>query len=205
MSRKSRILAINKEKTNRLNAQHSTGPKTETGKAASSQNSFRHGLTSTAITMLAGEDPQDFMDFGTGMRAEHKPATVTEDALVSKMIESLWLSARALRLQQGLMLEPPYRRADLDLYMRYQTMHDRAFSRALTDLAKLRKASRDQQTGFVSQDHKQQLHEAKIRNLNARSAATESATQARKVRATTPPPAVAIATPGPIPNQTKEL
>ncbi len=151
-----------------MSLKNSTGPKTDEGKAASSHNSFRHGLTACAITMIQGEDPQDYMDFGNSLRAEHNPVTITEDALVTKMIESLWLSARAVKLQQALFREPRFKRMDLDLYMRYQTMHDRAFSRALTDLLKLRKAIKTEQTNFVSQNQKQEIHEAKIRNLDAR-------------------------------------
>ncbi len=186
-------------RTNRKNAKNSTGPTTGEGKAISAANSFRHGLTASAITMLHGEDPQDFMDFCNGLRAEHQPATITEDALVTRMIESLWLSARAVKLQQSLMREPPYRRLDLDLYMRYQTMHDRAFSRALTDLAKLRKAARDLQIGFVSQQQSQELHEAKIRNINTRSAAVDHLMQVRKIRTAPLFAAAAVAVPAPTP------
>src|SRR5690349_13340048 len=41
---------------NRANAQLSTGPATPAGKAASSQNSFKHGLYSKQI-VIKGEDP----------------------------------------------------------------------------------------------------------------------------------------------------
>ncbi len=171
-----------KFRTTRKNTKHSTGPVTAEGKAASSQNSFRHGLTACSMTMLAGEDPQNYMDLGNALRTEHKPATATEDALVTKLIESLWLSARAMKLQQALFLEPQYRRVDLDLYMRYQKMHDRAFSKALDDLAKLRKEARQQEKDFVSQQQSQQLHAARIRNTNARSVASETATHIQKSR-----------------------
>ena len=40
--------------TNRENAQKSIGPRTETGKAASSKNRLTHGLCSTAL-ILDGE------------------------------------------------------------------------------------------------------------------------------------------------------
>jgi hypothetical protein len=36
---------------NRANAQHSTGPKTESGKQKSSLNALRHGLTSQIVVM----------------------------------------------------------------------------------------------------------------------------------------------------------
>ena len=46
----------NRIEINRANAQHSTGPKTESGKQTSSLNAIRHGLTSQSILMPT-EDP----------------------------------------------------------------------------------------------------------------------------------------------------
>ena len=44
---------------NRANSQHSTGPRTETGKQRSSLNALRHGLTAqTAV--LPNEDPATY-------------------------------------------------------------------------------------------------------------------------------------------------
>jgi len=45
------------------NAQHSTGPRTEEGKAASSLNSLKHGLTAKTV-LLPGEDPALFESGG---------------------------------------------------------------------------------------------------------------------------------------------
>ena len=177
MSRKSRNRTTKQQQlTNRQNAQHSTGPITDEGKAVSSQNSFRHGLTACAIIALAGEDIQDYIELGNGLRAEHNPTTVTEDALVTKMAQGLWMSKRAQNLQQRLFLDVAAPDPKLlALYMRYQTMHDRAFSTSLKELQTLRQVARQQETGFVSQARIQQFHEAKIRTLNARSESIETA------------------------------
>ncbi|HZS55793.1 MAG TPA: hypothetical protein VFA65_15440, partial [Bryobacteraceae bacterium] len=45
---------------NRENAQHSTGPASETGKAASSKNAVRHGLAGHAFVLLEWEHAEDF-------------------------------------------------------------------------------------------------------------------------------------------------
>ena len=178
MSRKFR-----RQQANKQNAQHSTGPKTEQGKAISSQNSFRHGLSASAIIALPGEDIQDYIELGNGLRAEHKPVTITEDALVTKMAQGLWLGKRAQNLQQRLFLDVAAPDPKLlALYMRYQTMHDHAFSTSLKELQTLRKAPTQQQTGFVSQKQKDDSHEAKINHLNARTAAIEFNTNLRKTR-----------------------
>ena len=44
---------------NQKNAQHSTGPKTDAGKAKSSRNALKHGLTAEAA-VLPNENPADF-------------------------------------------------------------------------------------------------------------------------------------------------
>ena len=139
MATESQILA------NQSNAQLSTGPKTESGKAASSQNNLKYGLTGSSFAVLEFEDQDEYDHVLCGLRFEHQPATMTESILVEKMAQSYWLSKRALYLQdqcatdrsnEDLTLEEQGRQ--LALFLRYQTTHDRAFHRALNDLLKLR-------------------------------------------------------------------
>src|SRR3974390_2454728 len=44
------------------NARHSTGPRTEEGKARSSQNALKHGLTSNKSLLLPDEDEEKFRE-----------------------------------------------------------------------------------------------------------------------------------------------
>jgi hypothetical protein len=140
---------------NQSNAQLSTGPKSESGKAASSQNNFKYGLTGSSFTVLEFENQDEYDRVLCGLRFEHQPATMTESILVEKMAQSYWLSKRALYLQdqcatdEELTLEQQGRQ--LALFIRYQTTHDRAFHRALNDLLKLRADKRKQEIGFESQ------------------------------------------------------
>ena len=85
-------------RANQQNAQHSTGPSTDAGKAASCQNNFRHGLTG-AFRVLPSENQEEFDRLAAGLQAEHQPTTLTELMLVEKMAQHYWLSQRAQRLQ----------------------------------------------------------------------------------------------------------
>jgi hypothetical protein len=148
MSTTSQILA------NRENSQHSTGPVTDAGKAASCLNNFRHGLAG-AFTVLEFEDQDEFDRLLCGLRFEHQPSTMTESILVEKMAQSHWLSKRALYLQDQCATDEDLtidqQQKQLALFIRYQTTHDRAFHRALNDLLKLRAERRRNEIGFESQ------------------------------------------------------
>ena len=131
---------------NHANSQLSTGPKTETGKAAAARNNFRHGLApSSAFWVLPSESQSDFDNLLAAFRDEHRPATPTEEALVQAMAEHHWLRHRALRLEESCFDFTTGQVIDaqkLSLYLRYQTTHERAFHKALNDLLKLRAEKR---------------------------------------------------------------
>jgi hypothetical protein len=142
---------------NQSNAQRSTGPKTEAGKAIAALNNLSHGFTGE-FRVLAWEDQHECTTLFANLRAEHQPSTVTENALVDKMAQSLWLSKRALILQnQTLNPNQPACNDEkqLALFIRYQTTHDRAFHKSLDQLLKLRAEKRKEEIGFESQRHEQ--------------------------------------------------
>jgi|ERR1700728_4351 hypothetical protein len=158
-------------RANQQNAQHSTGPKSEEGKAASCMNNFRHGFTG-AFRVLPSEDQDEFDRLAAALHAEHQPSTITETILVQKMAQSYWLSKRAQHLQDITMaddlplldqksgLDAPAGLSEgktkaMALFIRYQTANDRAFHRCLADLLKLRAEKRKQEIGFESQKRKE--------------------------------------------------
>jgi len=160
---------------NQANSQHSTGPKTETGKATSCLNNFRHGLAGD-FTVLESEDQEHYDALLAGLRAEHRPSTVTEILLVEKMAQSFWLSQRAQRFAEESMDDEKR----FSLFLRYQTTNDRGFHKCLDQLLKLRAEKRKQEIGFESQKQKeaeetrkQELHEARVRLANAKASHLE--------------------------------
>jgi hypothetical protein len=82
---------------NRKNAQKSTGPKTEEGKAAVSQNAVKHGLFSDSL--IRGENPDVYEAFHDEMLADLAPAGAVETMLAERVISLWWRLRRAERMQ----------------------------------------------------------------------------------------------------------
>jgi hypothetical protein len=140
---------------NRRNAQHSTGPRTEAGKARSCTNRLSHGFTSSVL-FIAGEEREEFNLLLADLHHEFQPATASEQILLEKMAQNQWLSLRAYRLQSvalnssaaGAGYMPP----DLGLLIRYHQSSDRGFYKARNELLTARKERQKSQIGFESQD-----------------------------------------------------
>ena len=139
---------------NQKNSQNSTGPKSEAGKAVSSQNNFRHGFAG-AFRVLSSENIDEFNQLARQLNDEHQPSTPTETLLVTQMAQAWWLRTRALLLQNTCFTDDSVDQKQLALYLRYQTTHERSFHKALNDLLKLRAEKRKAETGFVSQQREQ--------------------------------------------------
>jgi hypothetical protein len=147
---------------NRVNAQLSTGPKTEAGKAASSQNGWKHGLFGV-FRVLATEDQLQYDILLQQLLDEYNPATPTEGILVERMAQHHWLRHRALYFQSYCIESgDDIDTAKLNLFMRYETMHERAYHKCLADILKLRAERQKQEIGFASQSHKEKMRELDI-------------------------------------------
>ena len=72
-------------KANRQNAQKSTGPKTDEGKAVVSQNAVKHGLFA-AEAVIKGEDPADYEAYHDQFLVELAPVGMVESMLAARII-----------------------------------------------------------------------------------------------------------------------
>jgi hypothetical protein len=90
---------------NRENAQKSTGPKTAEGKAASSKNAFKHGIYSK-FACIPGEDPEKLDALRGDLRAEHQPASLTEEMLVDELAHHYWHIKRYRYLESHMWTTP---------------------------------------------------------------------------------------------------
>ncbi len=87
---------------NQANAQKSTGPKTNQGKAASSQNAVKHGLYSNDIIVNSPhlkEDPAEYESLLSSIHEELKPQTLLQEHLVRKIANALWRSRRIINAE----------------------------------------------------------------------------------------------------------
>jgi len=83
---------------NRQNAQKSTGPQTDEGKAVVSQNAVKHGLFA-AEAVISGEDPDLYEDFHEKFFADLAPVGMAESVLAERVISLSWRLRRAVRMQ----------------------------------------------------------------------------------------------------------
>jgi hypothetical protein len=93
------MVSTKKLVANRANAKKSTGPKSAEGKARSSLNSWKHGLTAERI-LIVGEDAREFETLCAELMEEWKPKSRTECALVERMAVQFWRLAEYLDLRR---------------------------------------------------------------------------------------------------------
>ena len=151
---------------NQANSQKSTGPTSGPGREASSRNSYTLGLSKTGglFFFLPTELEEDFISLESKFISEHQPQTITESVIVRRMVESEWLRNRALCLQMRCYDSETGMIGDekqFALLLRYESMHERAFYKAVNELQKLRKEKRKEEIGFVSQKRSAEVHAIK--------------------------------------------
>jgi hypothetical protein len=151
----------------RINGAKSNGPKTPEGKAASSANSLRHGSTAKAI-LLTNEEPAKYQKLGEAYYTTLQPTNDVERDIIDEMVISKWLQRRDWSNEAALFDREMDRQSKdvnvrfpkidhasryamafkaladeskaIQLFIRYETAHRRAFYKALETLLKLRAA-----------------------------------------------------------------
>jgi hypothetical protein len=88
---------------NRRNAQHSTGPRTVEGKAASSMNALKSGIDAQS-SVIPGEDAADLAALTERLYQDCQPQTVIESLLVDDIVRDTWLLTRLARIDAQLLI-----------------------------------------------------------------------------------------------------
>ena len=175
-------MSISKRKlaANRANAQKSSGPTSVAGLARSAQNRIVHGLCGKFL-VLESENQEEYNNLLERFLTSEQPVDDVERELVAKMCRHTWMSERSLRFQDACFQHRPFtgdQRAnnrqtiavlkDLNLYLRYQTHHDRAYQRAASELAKRRKDRAWERRGFESQKRAEAEQQDRQKRQNQR-------------------------------------
>ena len=71
---------------NAANAQLSTGPRTEAGKARSARNALKHGLTSRDL-IVREDEKEEFDQFQQDLQAEYRPEGTAEMFAFNQIID----------------------------------------------------------------------------------------------------------------------
>jgi hypothetical protein len=83
------MISVARITANRENAQHSTGPRTEAGKARISRNAFKHGLSAVQVA-LTGEDLLEYKRIVLENRIDLAPARAIQEALCDQISYTEW-------------------------------------------------------------------------------------------------------------------
>ncbi|MCC6590530.1 MAG: hypothetical protein IT168_27810 [Bryobacterales bacterium] len=122
-----------------MSTNHSTGPRTEEGKAKSAQNARKHGLAAEAIPV---ELQPVFNDLRNELRSQCQPEGPLEEIFFDKLVTARWNMLRSLDLENELYelsegkdpLCHPATVKQAELYSRYYIRYDGAFNRAYKQL-----------------------------------------------------------------------
>jgi hypothetical protein len=109
-------MQLHRAALNRANSQHSTGPRTESGKRRSSLNALTHGLTAESA-VLASEDRAVYDLHRQALIDEHQPKTPTENILVDEIADTSWRLKRIPLFEAALLTRaenPPSEQAVIE-------------------------------------------------------------------------------------------
>jgi hypothetical protein len=131
-----------KASANAQNAQNSTGPRTEEGRARSARNAVTHGLT--AQKFLVPPDQQaEFDELHQALRDEIAPDGALEQITFNQLLHAAWKAQAIARMEEEILLggleaiQDEQTARTLDRLTRYAAAAGRAYARALKELRAL--------------------------------------------------------------------
>jgi len=130
---------------NSANAQLSTGPRTEAGKAQSAQNARKHGLTAAEL-VIPFEDREEFEALHTEYETDIRPRAGLQRSIFEELVAAAWNLRRVRRLEtEACSTSKSYSellgnaevQTKLDRLGRHKARIERTFYRALRELKAL--------------------------------------------------------------------
>ncbi len=131
-----------------MSTNRSTGPRTDAGKAVSSMNSLKHGLTAKTV-VLPGENKADFDAMHQQLIEEHAPLGALETELVAEIAACLWRLQRARRYESKVLETSSFEvfvshqlGKGFETLLRYMGAIERQLNRAIVRLRETQSARR---------------------------------------------------------------
>ena len=116
-----------------------TGPRTPEGKARSSQNARKHGLSARDV-IVDDDDEEEFSELRDAYQAELAPQGIIEQEIFDQLVVAAWRLRLVRRLEASEACGYTYLLKDDDhdaafrRYGRYQTRAERSYFRCLKEL-----------------------------------------------------------------------
>jgi hypothetical protein len=130
---------------NAANARLSTGPRTPEGKARSSENARKHGLTAKDL-LIGAEDREAFDEMLAGLQNDVAPQGALQQTIFDELVASAWNLRRIRRMETDLcagaatyldLLNNHEIQTKLDRLARHKSRIERTFHRSLKELKAL--------------------------------------------------------------------
>jgi hypothetical protein len=155
---------------NQANAHLSTGPRTEEGKAISSLNAVKTGLTGRTV-LLPSDDAEAYRRHVTAYESEYRPVGLRETELVQSLADTQWRLQRIPGLEIAI-----YARGRQEFADSYSEYDDVALRTSLIDLdvhLKYEKQLRNLQLQESRLQRRYEKEMAELRRLQQERRATE--------------------------------
>jgi hypothetical protein len=180
----------NKAEAARVNGGKSNGPVSEAGKSVSSQNSLKHGLTSSRV-VLPHESLEEFENLKADIAKHFRPVGDLEAELVHEMAASRWRLRRIEEMEAALFQKFMRQQAEAlgaeadpiavrqaayvdvaesksyRMLSRHQSQLRRAYEKAWQELKNIRQQRSEEQEGNLQNEPKPRLTHAMIEMLTA--------------------------------------
>jgi hypothetical protein len=95
------VSTVKQLEANRANARFSTGPKSASGKARSSMNACKHGLTAQTV-IIGDEDPDQFDACRKALEEQFQPDSLMARELVERLAGIVWRIRRIPKFEAAL-------------------------------------------------------------------------------------------------------
>ena len=175
---------------NRVNAQLSTGPKSEEGKRASSTNAIKSGLTGSKLYIRADEQVE-FDELLQLLTDQLQPGGIMQCQYFDLILHASWNIRRCMALEAKLQSESTLEDAMLDddlarkidRLWRYKKMHESTLRQATAEFRKLKTEEFFRIESQIPKGQSVLADTQKVTIARAKMTATETRQRASEIRA----------------------